>query len=530
MKKFLIGFFLVFAAVLGGIWAASGTREVYAGDCDNNAIIKCGFTSQSQMKSLYKANATHDLDDLYKHYGISADMINKGGKDGYVTKTGDVVVDGKVIATGARSVGREYMEGSTSFTAGGTKFYERATSVSFRTDKIKAVVFTDQYGKFQAAILYDCANAVKATPKPVPVYQCTGLAVTAIAGSRTRYNFKASHYVRDATFKHYTYTVKSGGKVVKTIQSTGAVEYDQATAGRYNVEATVTVVANGKTVTTPVGNCKASFTVKPVSYVCKSLKAVQNGERTNFVFTPTISLQNATLKSIVYTVKDANGATVDTITRTNADAVQYTQEKVGKYTVSAVVTVTVDGKTATASGDCTAAFEVKPQPETPQYECTDLTGKLISGNRYNFALRYAASGGAKLDKVSVDYGDGTGAQNVPIANVASFEHEYAKQGTYKVVATVTFMVGQGAADVKSVTCETTVTPTPCAEKPELPADSPECTKPCEEDNSSENGSECNETPASLVNTGPGDIVGIFAATTIAGAIAHRLFWSRRFER
>lgn len=529
MKKFLIGFFLVLATVLGGVWAASGSREVYAGDCDNNAVIKCGFTSQNQMKSLYKTNATRDLDDVYAHYGISADMINKGGKDGYVTKSGDVLVDGKVVATGARSVGREYINGSTSFTAGGTKFYERSTSVSFRADKIKAVVFMDSYGKFQAAILYDCGNPVKATPKPVPIYQCTGLAVTAIAGSRTRYSFKASNYTRDATFKHYTYTVKSGNKVVKTIESTGAVEYNQSTAGNYSVEATVTAVANGKTVTTPVGNCKASFTVKPVSYVCKSLKAVQNGERTNFVFTPTISLQNATLKSIVYTVKDANGAIIDTITRANTDAVSYAQEKIGKYTVTAVVTVTVDGKTATASGDCAAAFEVKPQPETPQYECTDLTGKLISGNRYNFALRYAMSGGAKLNNVSVDFGDSTGAQDVPLANVGSFEHQYAKQGTYKVVATVTFMLGQSATDVKTITCSTTILPTPCAENPELPADSPDCTKPCIEDSSSENGSEC-DTPEQLVNTGPGDIAGIFAATTIAGAIAHRLFWSRRLER
>jgi hypothetical protein len=34
----------------------------------------------------------------------------------------------------------------------------------------------------------------------------------------------------------------------------------------------------------------------------------------------------------------------------------------------------------------------------------------------------------------------------------------------------------------------------------------------------------------LVNTGPGDIIGIFAATTIAGAVAHRLLWGRRAKR
>lgn len=33
----------------------------------------------------------------------------------------------------------------------------------------------------------------------------------------------------------------------------------------------------------------------------------------------------------------------------------------------------------------------------------------------------------------------------------------------------------------------------------------------------------------LPNTGPGDIVGVFAVTTIAGAIAHRFIYSRRLD-
>lgn len=37
------------------------------------------------------------------------------------------------------------------------------------------------------------------------------------------------------------------------------------------------------------------------------------------------------------------------------------------------------------------------------------------------------------------------------------------------------------------------------------------------------------TPTALVNTGPGDVVAIFGLTTVAGAVAHRLF-SRRFAR
>lgn len=38
---------------------------------------------------------------------------------------------------------------------------------------------------------------------------------------------------------------------------------------------------------------------------------------------------------------------------------------------------------------------------------------------------------------------------------------------------------------------------------------------------------CVETPTTLVNTGAGDVLGIFAAVTVAGALAHRLVLARR---
>ena len=39
----------------------------------------------------------------------------------------------------------------------------------------------------------------------------------------------------------------------------------------------------------------------------------------------------------------------------------------------------------------------------------------------------------------------------------------------------------------------------------------------------------NSDTSGLPNTGPGDVIGIFAVTTIAGAVAHRAIYGRRFE-
>lgn len=59
-------------------------------------------------------------------------------------------------------------------------------------------------------------------------------------------------------------------------------------------------------------------------------------------------------------------------------------------------------------------------------------------------------------------------------------------------------------------------------------------KPCAASSSKPTGHVLGESgtaaqPTELPNTGPGDVLGIFAATTIAGAIAHRLFLSRRLS-
>ena len=38
------------------------------------------------------------------------------------------------------------------------------------------------------------------------------------------------------------------------------------------------------------------------------------------------------------------------------------------------------------------------------------------------------------------------------------------------------------------------------------------------------------TPTTLVNTGPGDVIGIFSAVTVAGALGYRIYLSRRLSR
>lgn len=107
----------------------------------------------------------------------------------------------------------------------------------------------------------------------------------------------------------------------------------------------------------PVGDVRCNPPV--ASYKCDAL-AVATTSRTTFTFSTAYTVQSATFKNVTYVVRDSAGKEIYRGTNAN-----YTQTKTGKYTVEAIVTVTVNGvdKTAPTAG-CKKPFEVveKNQP------------------------------------------------------------------------------------------------------------------------------------------------------------------------
>lgn len=135
-------------------------------DCDNNAVIRCGVGSVSELKQKLSSNSGAAV--IFAHFGISSQDISKltnsNTAEGTVTKGGRVIVNGKTVATGAVTAGRQKMSGDTPVTKGGMTFYERKPSTSFQSNSLKAFVVTDKDGKFLFAIIASCGNPVKANP------------------------------------------------------------------------------------------------------------------------------------------------------------------------------------------------------------------------------------------------------------------------------------------------------------------------------------------------------------------------------
>ena len=134
----------------------------------------------------------------------------------------------------------------------------------------------------------------------------------------------------------------------------------------------------------------------------------------------------------------------------------------------------------------------------PVYSCDAFTlvasaNRTVTVNKFS----YTAKNGATFNNVVINWGDNSNAltTNTPVGQ----KHSFAKDGAYTVTATAHFTV-----DGKDVSSVGNCTQKVSFNTPTTP-------------------------PTELPSTGAGDVVGLFAAVTAAGAIAHRAF-SRRAVR
>lgn len=148
------------------------------------------------------------------------------------------------------------------------------------------------------------------------------------------------------------------------------------------------------------------------------------------------------------------------------------------------------------------------QPDEPTYSCTSLAATSLGDRKFRFVVNYNAQE-ATLKDVKYDFGDGS---DPLLTTNTTVEYQYNRDGEFTTATTLRFDVDGQEKVVTDPACATTVsttTPTnncPIPGKENLPADSPEC---------------------SLPNTGAGQLFGLFAATTVAGAAAHHVFITRK---
>ncbi|MGF7228763.1 MAG: PKD domain-containing protein [Candidatus Saccharibacteria bacterium] len=540
-----------------------------ATSCDKVNIVYCGLngssdaTYVSSFKSFYTSNKSGhinsptvkqnytDLQAVYNWAGASSSMVNGLSTSntalGTLYKDGHITVGGATVGTDAYVTAR-FSNGS-GFTKVEGNVYSRKTTTSFAESSAPVLVVYKSNGQMAFAVMTGCGNAIKATPIPPKVTPppaaslvCDQLIFNSNGTDNKAFTFTATATAKNTTITNYVFNYGDAQtSTVTTSASSAKANHTYAQPGTYT--ATVKVNSKDKTNVTSSG-CSVALTIAPPAAVltCDQLTFTNQGD--TYSFTAKASAQNTTITNYSFSFGD-NSSKVVTTGATTATA-SHTYATPGTYT--AYVTVSSKEKPNVTSAKCAVQITI-PQPmctipgketlpanspecvETPVVTCDQL---VISQNGANTLAQsfivQATAQHATITSYSVDFGDKTTAYS-GAANAVN--HTYAAPGTYNVTASVTATANGQTITKTSVKCAGTVT---------IPQ--PMCTVPGKE-NLPANSADCKETPPPvtppttppvtppvtpptvLPNTGAGNVIGLFAGVTIAGAAFHRLFASRR---
>ncbi|MBP6962120.1 hypothetical protein KBB49_01135 [Candidatus Saccharibacteria bacterium] len=247
---------------------------------------------------------------------------------------------------------------------------------------------------------------------------------------------------------------------------------------------------------------------KPVVVKQCTLADPKRITRNKFEITANATVQNTTVQSYTFTVKNAANAVVDTkVFNTTALSQTYNFEQAtpGTYTVNAVI-MTADGK---ADGECVKTVKVEEEPKTPAYSCDMFTLSFVD-RKANVSFKPVALNGATFKDATIKYNADDKTKETVTTNALNSEGKVVSSYTFatdaknvEAVATVRFNVPEGNTTVvKDVLCKDAkvlgvkTPPTP-------------------------------EKPKTLPATGAGSIVGLMALVTVAGAAMHRQLTLKR---
>lgn len=168
MLKFVKSLLLSVGLVAASLVFVPAAASAEQGDCDANAVIRCGAYSLTKLQEQYRANQAGNVQSLYRTFGISSVDDLKGMVEGTVSRDGKVYVGDKVVATNGVTAGRQRIGGDNTAVLGGA-FYQRPLGQGFAegVTRLQAYVKMEN-GKFVYAVIKACGNPVKGTPTVTP--------------------------------------------------------------------------------------------------------------------------------------------------------------------------------------------------------------------------------------------------------------------------------------------------------------------------------------------------------------------------
>lgn len=441
-------------------------------------FINGGVASKQVFLNHYKQN-TNKIKGLFTSLGITSAELSAMTQS-TISKSG---VAGKY--NWSRTSLYSYAQGQRSYSFnnshGSATFHYRPLSLTANNPPYKVLVgHSAKFGWF--AIKMDCANLITKTPPkpPKPQVKCEDLVVKRLSPIRFRLTAKASTK-NGAKIKGYTFAISHNGKTTQKKKDTSAksasIEYENSSAGNYNVSATVRSSEGPES----SSDCRGNFPVNTAA-ACNSVISKPLSS-TSFRITGTAQAsKGVTIKGYVYTVINDSGRVIETKSfdsPSKSHSFTYTQTTPGDYKVQLVVKTSIGDQ---KNSGCQAAISV-PTPPKASAVCKNLQASVL--NRTIISLEGAAKteNGATISKYTfvVKNSSDKEVKRIEIpstsSSVVADSFEIGSSGDYNVKLIVTTSVGDVENADNCVAKFTITPPEVCPLNPSLPKDSPDC-QPC----------------------------------------------------
>ena len=341
-------------------------------DCDDNAVIKCGYTDLANLGSKIASDPHHDVATLYGHWGYTNfSTFQANAKHVTIYKSSGQIKtdDGTIVATDAQSLGRKQITGNNhSLKVGSTTYYYGPVQGNFGSSSL------DGYAQFNPDDHSMLFASMKACGNPSwgnsPGYKCQMLTKTQHSqNDNTTFDFVATPFVKNgAVVSKIVYDYGDGSNAVVTSNFGQKVMHKYA-PGEWTARATVYFSVNGKEQSDTRQECTKPVSVpkpKPVFYCTELISKQLADSRTKFTFTAHSHVENgAVLKTVTFKYDDGQTKTVNATNGSANDTHEYTA--VGVHTTKADLTFNV----GTDNNDIKCVAKTKTTPPT----CKDTPTK-----------------------------------------------------------------------------------------------------------------------------------------------------------
>jgi hypothetical protein len=224
--KGLLATIFAASALLIGVAGLHSAGANFVQDCKSNSIIVCGVPTSDAFISDVRADSdghgNHDLQTVYADFGLAPSDYSRfvtDARPGMAMQDGTIVVDGKVVAIDAWSIGRTQFSYTTPIVIDGHTYF-KANDTQVLLQNLPVMVMFNDKGEMQFAVMNACGNPAKGH-NVVPKFSCDLLQEQPVSGKQNTFDFTTkATATNNAKLVKVVYTFGDGTSDTETDLST----------------------------------------------------------------------------------------------------------------------------------------------------------------------------------------------------------------------------------------------------------------------------------------------------------------------